>query len=96
MSHSELATAPGHPFYKRLNELLDQAPVTQGTSGTGQVELSQGTKRGRERGRGPVVTKSVRAALGVVFMSRHPRKHWREKALTPGVRRRTGNSATPR
>lgn len=24
MTHSELATAPGHPFYKRLNELLDQ------------------------------------------------------------------------
>jgi transposase len=24
ITHSELATAPGHPFYKRLNELLDQ------------------------------------------------------------------------
>src|SRR3954454_413945 len=24
VTHSELATAPGHPFYKRLNELLDQ------------------------------------------------------------------------
>lgn len=23
MTHAELATAPGHPFYKRLNELLD-------------------------------------------------------------------------
>jgi transposase len=24
ITHAELATAPGHPFYKRLNELLDQ------------------------------------------------------------------------
>ena len=24
VAHDELATAPGHPFYKRLNELLDQ------------------------------------------------------------------------
>jgi transposase len=24
VTHAELATAPGHPFYKRLNELLDQ------------------------------------------------------------------------
>jgi transposase len=24
VTHTELATAPGHPFYKRLNELLDQ------------------------------------------------------------------------
>ena len=24
MTHTELATAPGHPFYMRLNELLDQ------------------------------------------------------------------------
>ena len=24
VTHVELATAPGHPFYKRLNELLDQ------------------------------------------------------------------------
>ena len=24
MTHSELASAPGHPFYRRLNELLDQ------------------------------------------------------------------------
>src|SRR3954447_3562301 len=24
ITHSELATAPGHPFYQRLNELLDQ------------------------------------------------------------------------
>jgi transposase len=23
VTHTELATAPGHPFYKRLNELLD-------------------------------------------------------------------------
>src|SRR6266567_6906231 len=23
ITHSELATAPGHPFYKRLNQLLD-------------------------------------------------------------------------
>ena len=24
ITHAELATAPGHPFYQRLNELLDQ------------------------------------------------------------------------
>src|SRR5438046_6129592 len=24
VTHTELATGPGHPFYKRLNELLDQ------------------------------------------------------------------------
>ena len=24
MTHTELATAPGHPFYRRLNELLDE------------------------------------------------------------------------
>jgi hypothetical protein len=24
VAHAELATGPGHPFYKRLNELLDQ------------------------------------------------------------------------
>src|SRR3954467_1128491 len=24
VTHTELATAPGHPFYKRLNDLLDQ------------------------------------------------------------------------
>jgi hypothetical protein len=23
ITHTELATAPGHPFYKRLNQLLD-------------------------------------------------------------------------
>jgi hypothetical protein len=23
VTHTELATAPGHPFYKQLNELLD-------------------------------------------------------------------------
>ena len=23
ITHAELATAPGHPFYKRLNQLLD-------------------------------------------------------------------------
>jgi transposase len=29
LTHSELATAPGHPFYKRVNELLDQAKFDQ-------------------------------------------------------------------
>ena len=25
IAHTELAVAPGHPFYERLNELLDKA-----------------------------------------------------------------------
>lgn len=29
VTHAELATAPGHPFYKRLNELLDQEKFDQ-------------------------------------------------------------------
>ena len=29
ITHRELATAPGHPFYKRLNELLDENKFDQ-------------------------------------------------------------------
>ena len=29
ITHAELATAPGHPFYQRLNELLDQEKFDQ-------------------------------------------------------------------
>jgi hypothetical protein len=27
IAHTELAVAPGHPFYQRLNELLDGVPT---------------------------------------------------------------------
>src|SRR5438477_7382365 len=33
ISHAELATAPGHPFYQRLNELLDQEKFDQFAEG---------------------------------------------------------------
>jgi len=33
ITHAELATAPGHPFYQRLNELLDQEKFDQFAEG---------------------------------------------------------------
>src|SRR6516225_7840925 len=32
-THDELATAPGHPFYQRLNQLLDQEKFDQFAEG---------------------------------------------------------------
>ena len=33
LTHDELATAPGHPFYQRLNQLLDQEKFDQFAEG---------------------------------------------------------------
>ena len=33
ITHAELATAPGHPFYQRLNELLDREKFDQFAEG---------------------------------------------------------------
>lgn len=33
ITHAELATAPGHPFYQRLNELLDQEKFDEFSEG---------------------------------------------------------------
>ena len=33
LRHDELATAPGHPFYQRLNQLLDQEKFDQFAEG---------------------------------------------------------------
>ena len=32
VTHTELATGPGHPFYTRLNELLDQEKFDESPS----------------------------------------------------------------
>ena len=29
IAHTELASAPGHPFYQRLNELLEATPTRE-------------------------------------------------------------------
>jgi transposase len=52
ITHAELATAPGHPFYQRLNELLDQEKFDEFAEGqcarfyaenNGRPSLSPGT-----------------------------------------------------
>src|SRR3954471_17051768 len=45
VTHSELATAPGHPFYQRLNELLDQEKFDQFAEG--ECERFYADKNGR-------------------------------------------------
>ena len=40
IAHTELAVAPGHPFYKRLNELLEGAGVQRGARRNDCVPVS--------------------------------------------------------
>jgi transposase len=43
LTHSELATAPGHPFYQRLNQLLDQEKFDQFAEGNAPSSMPRRT-----------------------------------------------------
>ncbi len=45
---SELAQAPGHPFYQKLNALLDEAGFDRWVEGRCQAYYEQEEKRGRK------------------------------------------------
>jgi transposase len=45
VAHAELASGPGHPFYKRLNELLDQEKFD--TFAEGECALFYASRNGR-------------------------------------------------
>ena len=66
IAHTELAVAPGHPFYKRLNELLE------GASGVNVIGYETEYGLRRAEGRGENAVKMVGMALKMREMNSRP------------------------